>query len=60
MAITRLVSESVSIESLYLNRRDWAESRRIDYRRGVAATAIDRENRHVASRTGTVCPMTGS
>src|SRR5215211_6786303 len=35
MAITRLVSESVSIESLYLNRRDWPESRRVDYRRGV-------------------------
>jgi NAD(P)H-nitrite reductase large subunit/ferredoxin len=47
MAITRLVSESVSIESLYLNRRDWAESLRIDYRRGLAVTAIDRENRHV-------------
>jgi ferredoxin len=47
MAITRLVSESVSIESLYLNRRDWAESRRIDYRRGVPATAIDRSNREV-------------
>jgi nitrite reductase (NADH) large subunit len=47
MGITRLVSESVSIESLYLNRRDWAESRRIDYRRGVAVTAIDRANREV-------------
>jgi NADPH-dependent 2,4-dienoyl-CoA reductase/sulfur reductase-like enzyme/ferredoxin len=47
MAITRLVSESVSIESLYLNRRDWAEARRIDYRRGVAVTAIDRANREV-------------
>jgi nitrite reductase (NADH) large subunit len=47
MAITRLVSESVSIESLYLNRRDWAESRRIDYRRGVPATDIDRSNREV-------------
>ncbi len=35
MAITRLVSESASIDSLYLNRRDWAESRRIDYRRGL-------------------------
>ena len=35
MAITRLVSESASIDSLYLNRRDWAESRRIDFRRGV-------------------------
>ena len=52
MAITRLVSESVSIESLYLNRRDWAESRRIDYRRGVTATEIDRENRHVSLSDG--------
>jgi nitrite reductase (NADH) large subunit len=47
MAITRLVSESASIESLYLNQRDWAESRRIDYRRGVAVTAIDRARREV-------------
>jgi NADPH-dependent 2,4-dienoyl-CoA reductase/sulfur reductase-like enzyme/ferredoxin len=47
MAITRLVSESASIESLYLNPRDWAESRRVDYRRGVAVTAIDRGNREV-------------
>jgi NAD(P)H-nitrite reductase large subunit len=52
MAITRLVSESVSIESLYLNRRDWAESRRIDYRRGVPATAIDRANRDVRLADG--------
>lgn len=42
MAITRLVSESVSIESLYLNPRDWAESRRVDYRRGVSVTGIER------------------
>jgi nitrite reductase (NADH) large subunit len=52
MAITRLVSESVSIESLYLNRRDWAESRRIDYRRGVAATSIDRANSEVKLADG--------
>jgi NAD(P)H-nitrite reductase large subunit/ferredoxin len=52
MAITRLVSESVSIESLYLNRRDWAESRRIDYRRGVPAMAIDRAKREVSLADG--------
>jgi len=52
MAITRLVSESVSIDSLYLNRADWAESRRIDYRRGVAAVAIDRANAEVETDTG--------
>jgi nitrite reductase (NADH) large subunit len=52
MAITRLVSESVSIDSLYLNRRDWAESRRVDYRRGVAATEIDRENHQVSLSDG--------
>jgi nitrite reductase (NADH) large subunit len=56
MAITRLVSESVSIESLYLNRRDWAESRRIDYRRGVPATAIDRANREVHLADGERLP----
>lgn len=47
MAITRLVGESASIESLYLNRSDWQDTRRIDYRRGVAAAAIDRANRDV-------------
>jgi nitrite reductase (NADH) large subunit len=52
MAITRLVSESTSIDSLYLNRRDWAESRRVDFRRGVPATEIDRENREVAIADG--------
>jgi nitrite reductase (NADH) large subunit len=52
MAITRLVSESTSIDSLYLNRRDWAESRRVDFRRGVPATEIDRQNREVAIADG--------
>ncbi len=52
MAITRLVSESVSIDSLYLNRPDWAELRRIDYRRGVAAAAVDRANAEVETEAG--------
>jgi nitrite reductase (NADH) large subunit len=52
MAITRLVSEAVSIDSLYLNRRDWAETRQIDYRRGVAAVAVDRANAEVETETG--------
>lgn len=56
MAITRLVSESVSIESLYLNRRDWAESRRIDYRRGVPVAAIDRASREVRLADGQRLP----
>ena len=56
MAITRLVSESVSIESLYLNRRDWAETRGIDYRRGVPAAAIDRANREVRLADGQRLP----
>jgi nitrite reductase (NADH) large subunit len=56
MAITRLVSEAVSIDSLYLNRRDWAESRRVDYRRGVAAVAVDRENREVETDDGQRVP----
>jgi nitrite reductase (NADH) large subunit len=56
MGITRLVSESVSIESLYLNRRDWADSRKITYRRGVAATAIDRASREVALADGERLP----
>jgi nitrite reductase (NADH) large subunit len=56
MAITRLVSESASIDSLYLNRRDWAESRRVNFRRGVPATEIDRENREVAIVDGERLP----
>ncbi len=56
MAITRLVSEAASIESLYLNPRDWAESRRVDYRRGVAVTAIDRLNREVRLADGEQIP----
>ena len=56
MAITRLVSESASIESLYLNPRDWAESRRVDYRRGVAVAAIDRANREVSLADGQRVP----
>jgi NADPH-dependent 2,4-dienoyl-CoA reductase/sulfur reductase-like enzyme/ferredoxin len=56
MAITRLVSESVSIESLYLNPRDWAESRRVDYRRGVAVAAIDRAQREVSLGDGERVP----
>jgi NAD(P)H-nitrite reductase large subunit/ferredoxin len=56
MAITRLVSESVSIDSLYLNPRDWAESRRVDYRRGAAVTAIDRSDRAVALADGQRLP----
>ncbi len=56
MAITRLVSESASIDSLYLNRRDWAKSRRVDFRRGVAATAIDRANREVEVADGQRLP----
>ena len=56
MAITRLVSESVSIESLYLNRRDWAETRGIDYLRGVPAAAIDRANREVSLADGRRLP----
>ena len=56
MGITRLVSESVSIESLYLNRRDWADSRKIDYRRGVAATGIDRAEGDVTLADGQRVP----
>jgi nitrite reductase (NADH) large subunit len=56
MAITRLVSESASIESLYLNRRDWAESRRVDLRLGIANAAIDLANREVETEDGARLP----
>jgi NAD(P)H-nitrite reductase large subunit len=45
-----------AIESLYLNRRDWAESRRIDYRRGVPLAAIDRASRDVSLADGRRLP----
>lgn len=56
MAITRLVGESASIDSLYLNRRDWAASRRVDERRGLAVTAIDRAAREVSLGDGERVP----
>jgi nitrite reductase (NADH) large subunit len=56
MAVTRLVSESASIESLYLNPRDWAESRRVDYRHGMAAVAIDRASCEVSLEDGQRVP----
>jgi NAD(P)H-nitrite reductase large subunit len=46
----------VSIESLYLNPRDWADSREIDYRRGLAVTAIDRVDREVFLADGERVP----
>ena len=56
MAITRLVGESASIDSLYLNRRDWAASRSVDERRGLTVTAIDRAAREVSLADGERLP----
>jgi hypothetical protein len=57
MAITRLVSESASIDSLYLNRRDWAESRRINYRRGEETLTLVVTER-VRTQSGAVRRLT--
>ena len=61
MGITRLVSESVSIESLYLNRHDWAESRRdrLPARAGCHGDR-PREPRGETSRTGNASRTTAS
>jgi NADPH-dependent 2,4-dienoyl-CoA reductase/sulfur reductase-like enzyme len=57
MAITRLVSKSASIDSLYLNPRDWAESRRINYRRGEETLTLVVTER-VRTQSGAVRRLT--
>ena len=52
MAVSRLVSESISIDSLYLMTRDWHAAKRIRYLRGVEVTAIDRAAHSVTTEDG--------
>lgn len=56
MTINNLVSESTSIDKLYLLPRDWASSRRIRYLRGVGARSIEREGRRVITEEGEALP----
>jgi Pyridine nucleotide-disulphide oxidoreductase len=60
MGITRLVCESVSIESLYLNRRDWADSRRVDYRRGVRRRLARTRTHAVLQGASVIHPCTSA
>ena len=53
MAVTRLVSESTSIEGLYLLAREWHTAKRIRYLRGVDVTAVDAAARTVTTDDGT-------
>jgi NAD(P)H-nitrite reductase large subunit/ferredoxin len=52
MIINELVMESTAIQELYLMPRDWAQSRRIRYYRGVAASSINRVAREVITEDG--------
>lgn len=47
MSIDRLVAEATAIDKLYLMPRDWTETRRIRYLRGVSAQRIDPDERRV-------------
>ena len=54
MIINEVVTESIAIRQLYLMPRDWAESRRIQYYRGVAASSINPVAREVIGENGEV------
>lgn len=56
MNIGKLVSESTSIDKLYMLPRDWAESRHITALRGVTAVAVDRAERVVVTDDGKRLP----
>ena len=52
MAVSRLVSESTSIEALYLMTRDWHVAKRIRYLRGVEVTEVDAIARVITTEDG--------
>jgi nitrite reductase (NADH) large subunit len=52
MIINELVMESTAIQQLYLMPRDWTQSRRIRYCRGVAASSINPVAREVITEDG--------
>ena len=54
MTINELVTESTAIKQLYLMPDNWAESRRIRYVRGVAASSINPAAREVITGDGEV------
>jgi len=52
MIINQVMTEELAIRQLYLMPSDWAESRGIHYRRGVAASWINTDHREVITATG--------
>ncbi|GAC1658704.1 MAG: hypothetical protein NVS9B1_19180 [Candidatus Dormibacteraceae bacterium] len=56
MAVSRLVSESTSIEALYLMTPDWHSAKRIHYTRGVEVAAVDRVAATVTTQDSEVFP----
>jgi NAD(P)H-nitrite reductase large subunit/ferredoxin len=56
MIINQVVTEELAIRQLYLMPGDWAETRRIQYHRGVAASWIDTHHQEVVTRSGEALP----
>jgi NAD(P)H-nitrite reductase large subunit/ferredoxin len=56
MIINQVMTEELAIRQLYLMPHDWAETRRIRYRRGIAATWINRDHREVITQDGEALP----
>lgn len=54
MIVHELVTESLAINQLYLLPRDWADSRRVRYLRGVSARSINRTRQEVLTDEGEV------
>ena len=56
MIINQVMTEELAIRQLYLMPNDWAETRRIQYRRGVAASWINTDHREVVTQDGEALP----
>jgi NADPH-dependent 2,4-dienoyl-CoA reductase/sulfur reductase-like enzyme/ferredoxin len=57
MMIGKLMSESISIDQLYMMPRNWADTRGVRFVSGVVATRIDREERTVSLADGSTLPF---
>jgi NAD(P)H-nitrite reductase large subunit len=56
MIINQVMTEELAIRQLYLMPHDWAETRRIRYRHGVAASWINTDHREVITQEGDALP----
>jgi nitrite reductase (NADH) large subunit len=56
MIINQVMTEELAIRQLYLMPRDWADTRRIQYRRGVAASWINTAHHEVITQDGEALP----